>query len=80
MAFAWELERERLVVAVNRAAGRGQCQVRLPFADLAGRSWRLRDELGPAVYDRDGSELQARGLYLDEPAWQASVFSLTPVE
>ncbi len=80
MAFAWELERERLIVAVNQAAGRGQCQVRLPFTDLAGRSWRLRDELGPAVYDRDGSELQARGLYLDEPAWQASVFSLAPVE
>jgi glycosidase len=80
VAFAWELDGERLLVAVNQAARRGQCQVRLPFTDLAGRSWRLRDELGPAVYDRDGSELQARGLYLDEPAWHASVFSLTPVE
>jgi len=29
-----------------------------------------------AVYDRDGSELQSRGLYLDMRPWQASVFSL----
>ena len=76
VAFAWEQGAERLLVTVNQAADRGQCYVRLPFGDLAGRSWRLQDELGSAVYDRDGSELQARGLYLDEPPWQASVFSL----
>ena len=80
VAFAWELNGARLLVAVNQAAGRGQCQVRLPFTDLAGRPWRLRDELGAAVYDRDGSELQARGLYLDEPGWGASVFSLAAAE
>jgi len=77
VAFGWEGPGgERLLVAVNQSPYPGQCYVRLPFAGLAGRSWRLRDELGSAVYDRDGSELQARGLYLDEPAWQASVFSL----
>jgi len=53
--------------------------VRLPFTDLAGRSWKLRDGLGTADYERDGDDLQARGLYLDEPAWQASAFSLEPV-
>ena len=25
---------------------------------------------------REGNDLQARGLYLDEPPWQAHVFSL----
>jgi hypothetical protein len=77
VAFAWEgVGGERLLVAVNLAAERGQCYVRVPFAGLAGRKWRLRDELGTAVYDRDGAELQARGLYLDEPPRQALVFSL----
>jgi len=28
------------------------------------------------VYDREGSDLQARGLYLDVPPWQAHVFSV----
>ena len=32
--------------------------------------------LGDATYDRDGNDLQARGLYLDMPPWQASVFAL----
>ena len=53
--------------------------MRLPFADLTGRSWKLVDGLGTAAYERDGDDLQARGLYLDEPAWQASAFSLEPV-
>jgi hypothetical protein len=79
VAFAWEGPAgERLLVAVNQAEHQGQCFVRLPFGDLAGRAWRLRDELGSAIYDREGSDLSTRGLYLDSPAWQACVFSLAP--
>ena len=29
------------------------------------------------VYDRDGSDLHGRGLYLDLRPWQTSVFALT---
>ena len=32
--------------------------------------------MGDATYDREGNDLQARGLYLDMPPWQAAVFSL----
>jgi hypothetical protein len=81
VAFAWEgPSAERLVVAVNQSPDRGQCFVRLPFEDLFGRSWRLQDLLGSATYDRDGDDLQACGLYLDEPAWQASVYSAEPTK
>jgi hypothetical protein len=52
--------------------------VALPFADLAGRSIRLQDLLSPACYDRDGSELVSRGLYLDLPAWGYHVFEIAP--
>jgi hypothetical protein len=76
VAFAWEADGERLIVAVNFSPHRGQCYVRLPFADLSGRSWRLEDRLGSAAHDRDGADLQSRGLYLDEPPWQALAFSL----
>jgi hypothetical protein len=79
VAFAWEGgDGQRLVVAVNHVAHQGQCYVRLPLADLAGRRWRLQDEIGSATYDRDGDDLLSRGLYLDAAAWQASVFSLQP--
>ena len=32
--------------AVNYAPNQSQCYVRLPFADLGGRQWRLEDQLG----------------------------------
>ena len=79
VAFAWVGPGgERLLVAVNEAEHQGQCYVRLPFGDLAGRAWRLEDQLEPEAYDRDGDDLAARGLYLDARPWQASVFSLAP--
>jgi hypothetical protein len=66
-----------MIVAVNFSPSQGQCFVRLPFADLAGATWRLGDELGGnRCYERDGAELQARGLFLDEPGWRTLAFSL----
>jgi hypothetical protein len=49
--------------------------VRLPFTDLGDSQWRLEDLLGDATYEREGDDLQARGLYLDESPWKACVFS-----
>jgi hypothetical protein len=62
---------------VNYAGKQGQCYVRLPFPDLSGRAVQLKDLLGPASYDRDGSDLVSRGLYLDVPAWSYHAFDLT---
>ena len=80
VAFAWQRDDgERLLVAVNYAGGPGQCYVRLPFGDLAARKWRLTDLMGEAVYEREGNDLQSRGLYLDVPGWQAHAFALEPI-
>jgi hypothetical protein len=79
LAFAWQgAGKERLLAVVNYAPHRSQCFVRLPLADLGRCQWRLQDQLGAETYDRDGADLQARGLYLDMPPWQACVYSLTP--
>jgi glycosidase len=69
VAFAWEGDGRRLLVAVNYGPSQGQCYVRLPFADL-GR-YTLRDLMSPASYDREGDEL-----YLDMPAWGYHVFEV----
>jgi hypothetical protein len=75
LAFSWHGSGgERLLTAVNFAAHQSQCYVRLPFADLGGSAWQLRDLLGAATYNRDGNDLHTRGLYLDMPPWQASVY------
>lgn len=77
VAFSWQgVEGERIVVAVNYSDHQSQCHVRLPFTDLADSDWQLQDLLSTATYDWHGADLQSHGLYLDEPGWKASVFSL----
>ena len=62
IAFSWSGPGDlRRLVAVNYADHQSQCYVTLPWDDLAGRTWRLHDRLGTAVYDRDGADLAARG-------------------
>jgi glycosidase len=76
VVFVWEGNAgERLLVTVNYAPNQSQCHVRLPFPDLASKHWQLQDQLSSACYDWNGDDLHARGLFLDEPPWKASVFS-----
>ena len=78
VAFGWKgNDGQRVIVAVNYSPNQSQCYVRLPFSDIAGKRWILKDLIGDAVYEREGDHLQARGLYLDEPLWKAMVFSMT---
>lgn len=78
IVYAWSDPGDaRRLVVVNYAAHQSQCYVVLPWPDLAGSAWRLGDVLGGAVYERDGSDLVERGLFLDLPAWGHQVFDLT---
>jgi hypothetical protein len=78
IAFAWNgPEAERWLVVVNYADNQSQCYVRLPYADLGGRTWRLRDRLGKGTYDRDGDNLQFPGLLVDLGRWQYHLFELS---
>jgi glycosidase len=48
----------------------------VPFVGLRDHRWRLKDLLGDARYDRDGNDLESRGLYLDIAPWGYHVFKL----
>jgi len=75
VAFAWQgLDGERLLVAVNYAPNQSQCYLRLPFTDLGNRRWLLEDLLSDAKYDREGNDLESRGLYLDARPWHCYAF------
>jgi hypothetical protein len=77
LVFAWQRAgEERLLVTVNYAPNQSQCYVPLSFPDLGGRQWRLNDLMSDAQYDRDGNELQSRGLYLDLAPWRYHVSQL----
>ena len=78
VAFAWTgPDQTCRLVAVNYAAHQSQCYVTMPWRDLDGRTWRLQDLMGSAVYDREGADLARQGLYLDMPARGYHVFALS---
>jgi glycosidase len=79
VAFSWTgVGDRRRLVAVNYAGHQSQCYVAMPWRDLDGRTWRLQDLAGPAVYNRRGGDLTWQGLYLDMPAWGHHVFAVSP--
>ena len=79
VVFSWTGpgERRRLV-AVNYSGHPSQCYAALPWGDLGGRPWLLRDRLGAEAYERGGDDLASRGLYLDLPAWGYHLFAVDP--
>jgi glycosidase len=79
ICYAWHTTAKgRFVVVVNYSDHQGQCRLRLPFDDLAGRQFQLTDVMGSEVYWRDGGELMEPGLYIDLGAWRFNVFRLDP--
>jgi hypothetical protein len=78
LAFEWRgADGQLVVVAVNYAANQSQCHVRLSSADLAGKTWRLQDQLHAASYEWGGDDLLGKGLFLDFAPFQASVFHVS---
>jgi hypothetical protein len=78
IACIWQRDDgERRLVVVNYAGNQSQCYVRIPFADVTGRTVRLTDMIGPASFERGGNDVVSRGLYLYLPPWGYHVFELT---
>jgi hypothetical protein len=77
IGFGWEgTDGKQLLVAVNYAPNQSQCYVRLPQDALRQGTWRMQDRMGEVNLEREGTDLIARGLYLDTPAWHYHVFQL----
>ncbi|MGB8357025.1 MAG: alpha-amylase family glycosyl hydrolase [Bacteroidales bacterium] len=77
LAFAWEgTDASRALVIVNYSPHDSQCFVQLTFAGLADKPVRFADLMSPALYDRDGNEVLARGLFLNLQAWGYHVFEV----
>ena len=51
----------RHLVAVNLSPARAEGRVRLPWGDLAGRSWSLADKLSHHRFERSGDDLASQG-------------------
>lgn len=80
ISFGWRLpDQTVLITAVNYAPNQSQCYLKIPVDQLNGKTIRFRDLMSPHVYDREGDDLRARGLYLDLPPWGYSVFEMAAI-
>jgi hypothetical protein len=53
------------VIAVNLSGAPAQAQIPLPWPELPGRDWSLRDLLSGDDFERGGGQLAHPGLYVD---------------
>jgi hypothetical protein len=77
LAWFWQgQEREQRLIVVNYAGNESQCYVRLSLNEFSGRTARFKDLMGQTIFDRAGSNLVSRGLYVDLPPWGYYVFEM----
>jgi hypothetical protein len=69
VAWCWSSSHARHLVVVNLSPGRAKGRVRLPWVDLAGRTWSLADRLSGDCFERSGDELAGEGLDVALEAW-----------
>ncbi|HEU5470467.1 MAG TPA: alpha-amylase family glycosyl hydrolase [Actinophytocola sp.] len=77
LAWTWESPTARHLVVINYSAAPAQARVPLSWPDLPGTTCRLTDHLTGDVYDRDGTELAALGLYVSLQPWQVHLLTAT---
>jgi hypothetical protein len=65
-------------VIVNLSDAPAHGHVRVPWEEMAGRSWQLDDRLGGHGFQRGGDELTADGLYVALEPWAFHFLAFSP--
>jgi hypothetical protein len=77
ISFFWQgKEDEKMLIAVNYSPFQSQCYIKLPSQNPGEGSWVLKDLISGDIYEREGGDLESKGMYLDEAGWKIYVFSL----
>jgi hypothetical protein len=79
LAWCWTTAGARHVVAVNLSGAPAAARVRIPWADVRGRTWVLDDRLDGRRFERDGDEVAAEGLDVALDPWGAHFLAWAPV-
>lgn len=77
VAWTWQYNDERYLVAVNFSDTALQARVRVPWPDVGGRIVRLVDLLSKWTCQRDGSEMLSPGLYVELGPWNYHFFKVS---
>jgi Alpha amylase, catalytic domain len=78
LCWCWSDGDHRALVVVNDADAPAAALVHLPWGDVGGRTWQLRDLLRGDTFERDGDDVSASGLYVQLPAWGFHLLAWAP--
>jgi len=70
LAWCWVKDDERHLIIINFGSATAQARVRVPWDELKGKTWRLKDVLSGQTFDRSGYEMVDTGLYVDLGPWK----------
>lgn len=76
LAWCWERGEARYVTVINFSGERSQARIHLPWEDLRGGRWHLRDLLAAESFDRSGDEMLDGGLFVDLGPWRFHLFEV----
>ena len=76
VAWAWLRGDDRYLIVVNLSDTTVQGRVHIPWEDVGGEAWRLKDSISGTTYERDGTEMHGAGLYVELGPWNYSFFQL----
>lgn len=74
IAWCWKKGPLRCLIVVNYSDSPSQAMVRVPWMELKGRSFWLKDIFTAILYKRNGDEMVEPGLFVDLPPWGFHVF------
>jgi hypothetical protein len=77
LAWCWVKGDERFLIIVNFSDGTAHARVQVPWDELRGKTWLLKDVLSGEIYDRSGDEMRDAGLYLELKPWQCHLFQVS---
>lgn len=69
VAWSWREDEDRCLIAVNLSEAPVQARIQVPWAELAGTTWKLTDVLAGVSFERDGNEMLSLGLYVELRPW-----------
>jgi hypothetical protein len=69
VTWSWLKEGDRSLIAINLSDFPVQARIRVPWADVAGTTWKLTDMLADVSFQREGDEMLSAGLYVELKPW-----------
>ena len=74
VAWSWTDGDDRYLIVVNLSDSKSEGHVKIPWQEVAGKTWHLADLLSDVVYDRDGGAISSSGLYVGLEPWGSNLF------